>query len=253
MEERTSGLKLYSLGIVVEDKQRGSMLIKVNPVEELNLFNGPMDKHSVKHEVNLPNVKGVSKSEKIEGGSYIVAKWIPYGHSNRLSAPDVIKNETVLIFRFGDTHEYYWTTVFSEPKIRRLETVLYGFGNKKVPLDPWDKESSYWFEVSTHDKYIKLHTSKSDGEPFEYDITIDTGTGFIEMKDSVGNYIKLDSPSNSITAKANQDILLDAPTITLRANHVINDTPLVTNTGDEETTGVSRANPHIKGIQCSCP
>ncbi len=197
-DEKLSKLKLYSLGIVIEDKQRGSDLISVLPIEELPLTDGLVKDVKRDFKAKTVNAKSVIKTSEVKGDLKLIAKWIPFGHSNRISSPDVIKNETVILFRFADTEEYYWTTIFREPSIRRLESVLYAFGNLAKGMEAFDKESSYWFEVSTHDKYIKLHTAKSDGEPYEYDVTFNTETGFIEIKDNIGNVIKLTSRENRI-------------------------------------------------------
>jgi hypothetical protein len=216
--DRTSKLKLYSLGIVTEDKARKSDTIKVCPIEDIHMDQGLIKDQVRKYESNMPNHQGVKKTGQLKGGSILDADWIPYGHSNRISAPDVIKNETVLLFRFADTGKYYWTTVFREPKIRRLETVLYAFGNLVKGLIPWTKESSYWCEVSTHDKYIKIHTSKSDGEPYEYDLHLNTETGFLHINDDIGNYIDFNSSTNTLHCHMNKEICLDTPVIRFRTN-----------------------------------
>ena len=198
-EDRRSKLQLYSIGIVVEDKKDGSDDILVFPVEELPQIDGPIADHAPDYKVAMPNAGGVQQTAEIKGSATLTAKWLPYGQSNRITAPDVIKNETVALFRYADTDEYYWTTIFREPSIRRLETVCYMYGNLKTPLKQWDKATSYWVEVSTKLKYIKLHTSKSDGEPFGYDVTIDPKNGFVEIKDDRGNLIKLDSEATILT------------------------------------------------------
>lgn len=198
LEDKQSKLKLYSLGIVIKDKQRGSDLISVLPIEELPMSDGLIKDAKKEFKAKGVDSKSVSKISSVEGNLELIAKWIPFGHSNRISSPDVIKNETVILFRFADTEEYYWTTIFREPSLRRLETVLYAFGNLSKGMIPFDKDSSYWLEVSTHDKYVKLHTSKSDGEPYEYDVIINTDTGSIELKDDIGNVIRLTSKEHRI-------------------------------------------------------
>lgn len=247
-----SQLKLFSLGIVVEDKPRGSDKITVNPIEEIFIFNGLLSKDERKYDVTVPNMKGVKLSANVKGNVHLDATWIPYGHSNRMTSPNVCKNETVAIYRYADTDDYYWTTIFREPKLRRLEDVIYAFSNLSKGLEPFDFNSSYWFRVNTIDKIVRLHTSKSDGEPFEYDIIVDTGNGNIVIKDDIGNQIKLDSKSNTISAEALEEIKLKAPKVTLDTTTIVmkasdsitNDTPDVINTGAEHTTGSSYANPH---------
>ena len=157
----------------------------------------------------MPNAKGVLEATKSVGEAIIKAKWVPLGHSNRITPPDVVKNESVIIMKFGDTDEYYWTTIFREPMLRRLETVLYAFGNLAKGLVKWDKTSSYWFEVSTHDKYLHLKTTKSNGEAFEYDVKIDTDKSNLTIKDNIDNQIVLDSPSKTITLKQTEGSMVE--------------------------------------------
>ena len=191
LDNRESKLRIYSLGIVVYDKPRDTKIIDVLPVEEISNIDGKLTDYKPKYNVQLPDVAKVNRKSKIEGQSYIEAHWLPLSQSNRHTAPDVIANETVLLYRYADSEKYYWDTLFIEPNIRRLETVLHMFGNLKAALTEWDKSSSYWSEVSTHDKHIHVKTTKSDGEPFEYDIKLDTGAGTFELFDDIGNLLKL--------------------------------------------------------------
>lgn len=245
---RESQLRFFSIGIVTEDKARGDDYIIACPIEHLSDIDGKLADYEVKHKANAPDVKGVQKNSAVTSKAVLKAKWLPFATTNRISAPDVVKNETVMLWRFADTEEYYWTTLFREPGVRRKESVLHSFGDNGDPLKPWDRKSSYWMEASTHDKSMRVHTGKSDGEPFEYDVAIDAKNGIIEMKDDVGNYFKMESKSGKVTMQATKEILLDAPTIRLKANHVINDAPLVSNTGNEQTAGTSDASPHVNCV-----
>ncbi len=215
--ERESGLKLYSLGIVAVTKDKGSDAIKVTPIEVLTLGNKKLSEEKNNYKVEMPDAKGIKRSSEIESESMLIAKWIPFGHSNRLTPPDVVAGETVILFRFADTEEYYWTTIFREPKLRRLETVNYGYCNIPQGLEPFDKQTSYWFEVSTDQKYIKLHTSKNDGEPYEYDITLDTEKGNLLIDDNAGNSIELNSEQNKLSILTNTDVYIKSPTVTIEA------------------------------------
>jgi hypothetical protein len=236
LKDRESKLKLYSMGIVVADKHRGTDIIEIYPVEELPLVNGKIEDYKQDYKVSLPNAKGGNVSGNIKGGATIQAKWIPYGQNNRVTPPDVIRNETVLIFKYADTDTYYWTTAFNEPGIRRQETVTYMYGNIPTPLIKFDKNTSYWFEVSTHDKSIKLHTSSNDGEACEYDIILDTGAGTFTLKDSLGNIVVLDSPGGNLTANINTLVTATVPDAILNANVVINGTLTVRDAVTMEST-----------------
>jgi hypothetical protein len=222
-----TGLKTYSLGIVVETKARNSDYIKVSPMEQLPFQNGRMSEQQQGHKVELPDARGVKRKSEVIGDNYIVAKWLAQSAGNRMTSPDVYKGETVKLFRFGDTDEYHWDTMSREPSLRRQETVNFAFSNikegttvldknKKKVNPSTDKDSSYWFEVSTHDKRVQLHTANNDGEPFTYDIVIDTSTGVLTITDSIKNSIVLDSPHSTIVATANTEIVLVAPKVTIK-------------------------------------
>lgn len=189
---------MYSLGIAMEDKLRGSDQIKVYPVEEFPQINGKVSDFKPSYNVSTTNIKGATKSSDLKGDAVLVATWLPFGNSNRITAPDIIKNETVAIYRYADTNEYYWDSLFREPSIRRLETCCTMFGNLPNGVKEYNKESSYWFEVSTHDQHIKVHTSKSNQEPFVYDIILNTRDGNLTIKDDIGNSIYLDSRAHQI-------------------------------------------------------
>lgn len=204
-----SELVIHSLGIVAIDKPVESDWIQVTPIEHLTDVIGDITKKK--------------KFEKIESSNMLKAKWMPFGHSNRMSSPNVIAGETVVIFTYSDTNEYYWTTIFREPEIRRLEKVLYGYSNlsKNARVEEFNRESSYWTEVDTINKYVKVHTHDNDGELTTYDLYINTKEGFLEIKDGLGNYIKLNSANNKISINALTSIVIKAPDVTIDANVVI--------------------------------
>lgn len=251
--KRGSALELYSLGAVTENKVIGSDIIVVTPIEDFAFEDGFLADIKKKYKVTIPDAIGRTKKADIEGKVTIEARWIPFGHSNRMSAPDVVKNETVVIFRYGSNDTYYWTSIFREPSLRRLEKAHYAWSNIRDAIGKkiFDRLTSYWMEVSTFDKWIWLKTNTNDGEPFGYDVKIDTKNGVVTIKDTAGEFIEFNSATGTLSAKMNTRILLDAPTIVFKASdRVINETPLVHNTGNEVTSGTSVASPHIC---CSVP
>lgn len=220
MRDEPSELKLYSIGVVVEDKKLGEDIIYVTPIEKLSYSHGKIADIKETMTNTLPDLSGKVNNDEVEKTMVLKAAWIPFGHSNRITSPDVIKNETVILFKFSDTDEFYWTTIFREPKIRRLEKVTYMYGNLKEPLKEWDKSSSYWHEVSTveGDKHIWFKTTRSDGEAFEYDININPTASTLEIFDNDKNGFYIDSKTGKVTVKAKTEIILDAPLITFTGN-----------------------------------
>ena len=262
MSEIKSKLVPFSLGIAVENKPRGTDIILVSPIEELNIQPfGSIKEYTKDFKGEQPDIKSVSFKTEHESKNYIKAKWLPYGESNRTTAPDVCINETIMIYKYGDVDEYYWFDIMREPELRRLEDVLYSYSNMKNGVSPYDANSSYWVRFNTKDKFIQIHTSKNDGEPFIYDITINTKVGTVTLNDDVGNLVQLDSSSNTVNIKTNKDINLDAAgsiniksgnsillesnSITNKASVVINDSPMVKNNGKMETSGSHLAFPNL--------
>ena len=211
-----SGLKLYSLGIVIETKPEATDFILVSPVESLNIQEtGSIKEHKKDFKGDQQDLQYTSFKSEHESKSYIRAKWIPYGHSNRITAPDVAANETVLIFKYNNVDEYYWTTIFREPQLRKLEEVMYGYSNisNSSVSEDFDETKSYWVKISTRNKYIKLHTSKNDGEATEYDLFIDTKKGVFQLKDDLENSVEIDSTAGKVYIIAKQEIYLKAPKV----------------------------------------
>jgi hypothetical protein len=219
-----SKFELYSLGIAIEDKKPNLWELKVCPIEHLTMVSGPLTKtFNVKS--SLPNAKGVVETKEATGEQSIVAKWTPIHTSNRQTPPDVRASEHVLIYTYGDTNEYYWSTVFSEPSLRKLEEVYYVYSNVSAQGQSFDLKSSYWVCISTLNKKIHVHTCKNDGERVAYDLLIDTKRGMLSVTDNAGGVISMDSSTKEIKL-AMTNIVLD---------------------GNVKVNGVVTAKDHVKG------
>lgn len=244
-----SSFKIYSLGIVAVDKNTKSDIIDVVPIEHLTDISGDIGEETT-FESSATDHKNVPSKAETKAKNSLKASWLAFGHSNRSSSPDVIKGETVLLFTYSDTNEYYWTTIFREPLIRRLEKVLYSYSNlpKDERITAFDRDSSYWIEVDTMNKYIKVHTANNDSEVTTYDLTIDTKEGYVDIRDGLGNYIKLDSVKNRITHKANAEIIHEAPSLYLNGNVVISQNLNVH--GNIDGNGHIWASETISGSSC---
>ena len=203
-----SGYRFYSFGIVAVTKPEKVDIIEVLPVEELFMESGAITSSSRKAESNLPSARGVASSSKVSGGATITAKWTPLGASNRETAPDVVANEHVMIFTYADTSDYYWTTAFREPSLRRLERVRYVFSNQPEGIVEYGPDTSYWVEISTKDQNVRLHTSINNGEAAGYDIVLNTKDGIFKIVDTLDNSIELNSVDGVLDGKIREEILL---------------------------------------------
>jgi cytoskeletal protein CcmA (bactofilin family) len=234
LKEQLSELKLYSLGIVTENKPEGTDYILVTPIEKISIQEaGYINDKERTYSSTLTDIDGKKDNQEIKGVNKVRAKWIPFGHSNRITAPDVRANETVVLFKFGDVDEYYWTTIFREPTIRRLENVVYAFSNLKSGLTAFDKSTSYWLQVDTIHKKVHFHTADNDGEVTCYDIDIDTKNGILIITDNKGEVIQIDTQNNTININTEKEINITSTIVNITASEEINLTaPIINFNGD---------------------
>ena len=204
-----SGLRFYGIGVVAIDKPRGSDNIMVSPVEKVPMNNGRVKDAQEVMEYKSTGIGGVVTSDKVTAQAMIQAKWFPLSEGNRQTAPDVQEGESVRLWRYGNSNEYYWTTMYREPGIRRLETVLYCYGNLSGKGKGWDKDSSYWHEVSTHDKHIRWQTSQSDGEQYKYNYHISPKDSTVTLEDNIGNQWFMDSNAVLMRCKNSDGSFVD--------------------------------------------
>ena len=217
--ESTCEWKLYGYGNVAIDKPEGTNIIEVFLKDKLYAAEGEVsEKKDMMLSVN--DSEGNIKTEKADVRKTIPARWLAESQPNRMTSPDVRKNETVLIYRYANNDDYYWEKVFTEDKLRGKETVTFAFKNTddlvEVRLD-----NSYILHFSTKDKLIQLHTSINDGEKVGYDIILDTGKSTLSVIDTRGNHSTLTSLEDDWKIKTNKTIHLETEDIFLDASRDI--------------------------------
>lgn len=218
-----SKLRFYSLGLVSTDKELGSHLIHVIPIEVVPFTTGPTSAVDSTQKVHgkLPNGSGYSVSLNMQ--NTIQATWMPMG-SNRITSPDVVRNEQVLIWQYGDTDVYYWSPLGRDDDLRLLETVVWGIAAREDDSEPLQPGvNMYTIEASSHGRHITLRTTSGNGEPYEYTVQINTGDGSIHIADNNDNIIQLISESGTIQAKNKEDteVTIEEQDIVARALGVI--------------------------------
>lgn len=196
-----SKLHIYGLGIVAANKQLNSKFIEVVPIEATPMLDGEITDNMETIVTNGKDANGAIYENSVLTTASIQAEWLPIGISNRMTSPDVRRGEHVVLYKFGDTDKYYWTTLLYDMKLRKLETVIWVFSNTRDEDADGTPDTTYFLEISTHKKLVHLHTSKSDGEPFVYDIQLNTKDGVFTFQDDIGNYIQLDSKNVRIEIK----------------------------------------------------
>ena len=223
-----SKLHFHSYGVIAEDNPDNDIEVKIFPVEKLYFENGEttvkkgnLDKDELYKPTDLKVIDKVLKviPEDIElrqllpeevlplkKTKYLYADWCGINNPNRYTAPNVCKGEKVIIYRYSNADRYFWDTLGFELNLRKEDHVMDVYSDKpnidednvKAGKDE-DLEDTYYILKSPRDKIIKLHTTDKYGEYTTYDITIKTDDGYAELIDGKGNFIKLDSTTDSLT------------------------------------------------------
>ena len=164
----TSQFKVYSYGIAADNKAISSKILNVSPIEIIPMADGELASNPNDVKSSGVDKDGNSYQSNITNDNVIECTWLPFG-TNRVTAPDVRRGEPVLIWNYGNTDKYYWTSLGLADDLRRLETVVYAInGNPSTDSKEFDPEDHYFLETSTHSKQITLRTSNKNGEPFKY-------------------------------------------------------------------------------------
>lgn len=214
-----TGWQVYGYGVVAVDKPEGTNIIEVFLKDKMYASEGDI---AEKKEVNITatNSEDIIKTENISTGKTIPARWAAINQPNRSSAPDVRKNETVLVYRYGTNDDYYWDKIFTEYNLRGKEHVSFAFKNTDETVDI-NVDNCYFFTWSTKHKFIHIHTAINDGEKVGYDVMIDTANAILSTIDTRNNQLVLKSLEDDYTIKTNKKINLDTQEVTINASKSI--------------------------------
>lgn len=226
-----SKLHICSIGVVAKNKSLKSRVIEVTPIEATPMANGELTDNTVSYKASAVDTQGSAYQVEVPTTNTVKATWLPMHSSNRVTAPDVRRGELVVLYRFADTDDFWWATLKDDLELRKLETVIYAFSGTREESAKPSAENTYFLEISTHNKLVHFHTSKADGEPFIYDIQINTKDGNITIRDDAGNYFSFDSKERQLELKNvdgthidlnKKDLTITVPeTYTLQAKNVV--------------------------------
>lgn len=204
-----SKFHFHSVGTVAANKKLTQKTIEVVLDEQFSYIDGEVTDNKKEVEETSTDYAGEKWKVKLDTTPTVMAHWLPLGCASRQTAPDVRRGETVMIFKYADTDQYWWMEMMQYKHIRRLETIVWSISNNAEEDVQDDPDSTYWVEWSTHRQVMRIHTSKSNGEPFVYDIEINAKEGRIVIKDDDDNYIFMDSAERRIKAHNKDDSFID--------------------------------------------
>lgn len=205
-----SGLHDYCIGIVVKDNEKNDYFIDVFPLEHLPNEDGldTTDTVSIDN-VAVGDEDGLSGS--INRGTKIKCRWLNSG--NQLYPPNCYKGESVRVYRFGDTNDYFWEILQYEVDLRKKEraTIIWSNVDPKNQDEIVSKKNSHYFTVDSIEGFIHLHTAANRKEPHSFDIHLDLKKNLLTIKDTNGSTIQL----------GKKKIFIESETIELNCKHLI--------------------------------
>jgi hypothetical protein len=220
-----SKFEFYSLGYVTKDIEEDDLWVEVYPIEKTPTADGNIDALTVEDSV-IRDLENNTHSIKINKTYKITAKWINESDSNRITPPNVCAGETIRIFRYAGTDKYFWSTLYNELDLRKLEKATYVYSNKRSIKNKSLLDKVYYWTIDTINKYVRLHTDDSDGELTTYDFEIDTKNGTVTLKDGKDNAIILESDLENLNFIINNDLIEDIGNnkiVTLKKLSITND------------------------------
>lgn len=193
-----SAFRIYAKAIVAANKPLRTRMIEVTDIENFPMMSGELTDNTKEFTAKGKDAEGNDSIDlNLKTTGSMMAEWYPLGNCNRTTAPDVRRGEEVLLFQFADSDNFYWME--SDDKgLRRLETITWRISNERDDAKPLDHKNTYWLHMSTHEKMIHLQTTKSDGEPFAYQLRLNTKDGNLVFQDDDGNSIMFNSKERHI-------------------------------------------------------
>lgn len=212
-----SGFHRHSIGIVAKDKEEDGYVIEVFPIESQTHTDGDIDKTYVDKVFNK-DIHGNTKNIVLNKRVTLKATWMPFGDSNRSTAPNVKKGEQIQVYRYANTDDFYWDTIYNEFDLRRKEKIIHLYGNTDNFKEILTTSNTYWKKMDTINKIVQLHTCDNDGELTTYDIMLDTKQGVLTVSDGRGNFIKLESAKDKLTTNILEDVEINTKRVLINAS-----------------------------------
>lgn len=147
-----------------------------------------------------------------------------FGRTN-MTIPNVVKDEQVLIIRYGGDDKAYWFPTRQDDKLRKQEQVRIYAASDPTKIKVLGDDNTFFIEIDTRTDKKKIHlsTSKKDGESHRYDILMDAKNSMISINDDDDNKIQLMTDKTRILLqnKEGTKVDLDKKNIFLKATDSI--------------------------------
>lgn len=212
------------VGIAVEDRQIKSREIKVFLREMTPYSAGKIEDTTKDETYTVSSDDGSKVSGSVSTTNNVVADYFG-ANTNSAFPPDIVKGEQVIVLKYADEDKYYWMSAGRDDNLRRGELVRWAISDDQAVKKDLTESNTYFMEMDTKiEKRIRIHTSKSDGESYGYDVIIDAKNHFVKISDDVGNRIELESDNSrvKVTNAAGATVDLDKSDINIIAPQHMN-------------------------------
>lgn len=225
-EQEKSGY--MGIGVVAENAILGhEELLHVAPQDQLPNMRGRLELNPQKFTTKGVDSRGKAYQSKVETGSTVTAKWLNED-SNRITPPQLMKGETVHLYRFNGDETFYWKPTNQHMNKRVQEVVVEAYAAKPKEAakeeTPTNIKNSYTRTVDTANGLMEMRTSKANGEKAAWTVQMNGKDGKLVISDGDGNFIQIDSTLTCIDIQ-NKDrthIQLDKQVINIQSDKTIN-------------------------------
>lgn len=192
---------------ILDENGKLNLICRVTPTEWL-IRDGELTNQPVSMTFKSQDAQGVETQGGFITNQALPATWFPAG-SNRRTPPNVRRGMRVELYQAANQAKFYWRYTGLDDHLMRLETIIFGINASPKEVTDGAEASfnpleMYWFEMSSHSKKIALQTSKANGEPFAYEMFIDTAVGKWCACDDVGQFAEIVSKDHLVHLQ-NQD------------------------------------------------
>lgn len=186
-------------GIAVEDRAMQSRKLKVFLREMTPFGGGDLADKTQNETYSINDENGKKSTGSVSTTNCIVADYFGLS-TNSAFPPDIVAGEQVIVLQYADEDNYYWIPAGRDDNLRKTELSRWQISNSGA--SELTEANTYFVELDSKlAKRIRIHSSKSDGEAFGYDINIDAKNKHLTITDDVGNSIIIESEKSGVIIK----------------------------------------------------
>lgn len=192
-QSRMSAFTLWGIGHVAANKPLNTWVIEVTDTERALMMDGEVSDDVRELEVKGTRVDGSSYASKATVGGSLQATWLPFSDPERITAPDVMRGMRVMLYKFGNGEQLFWSTVQDNINLFRLQTVTHVYSGSKTEASDPAKGNCYIQEFSSHKGHYFVLTSDKNEEKTTWLFHLDGKNAQAYLTDNQNNQILIDT------------------------------------------------------------